>query len=303
MRIGCGHVCDWGGVTSTNVEGMTRIRSDRIATLYLFHPLRRLIGGGAAKVPILMYHSISENHNGDSNPYYQTTTAPGVLAEQMRFLHENNYRVINLGEAVKKIEKAEGSTERHVVITFDDGFRDFYTEAFPVLSRYGFSATVFLPTAFIKESPSKFKGRECLTWSQVRELWSAGTLFGSHTVSHPQLTTVKPQELEMEVRESKRVIEDELGGPVDSFAYPYAFPEENHSFRRRLRTILPEAGYVNGVSTIIGTAGSRDDRFFLPRLPMNSWDDLQLFRAKLEAGYDWVHWVQLGNKLIKARLV
>jgi len=301
MSAGCGLVSDWGREISTNVGDTTRIRSDRVATLYLFHPLLRLMPAGGVKVPILMYHSISENNNRDTSPYYQTTTAPGVFAEQMRFLHENNYRVINLDEAIKKTERAEGTTDRHVVITFDDGFRDFYTQAFPVLSRYGFSATVFLPTAFIKEAAANFKGGDCLTWTQARELKGVGVLFGSHTVSHPQLTTVKSRQLEMEVQESKRVIEDKLGCPVESFAYPYAFPETDRTFKRRLRTLLEEAGYVNGVSTIIGTAGSGADRFFLPRLPVNSWDDLPLFRAKLEAGYDWLHLVQLGNKLIKAR--
>jgi peptidoglycan/xylan/chitin deacetylase (PgdA/CDA1 family) len=301
MTAGCGLVSDWGRGISANVDDMTGIRSDRIATLYLFHPLLRLMPAGRVKVPILMYHSISENNNGDSSAYYQTTTTPEVFAEQMKFLHENSFRVTNLGEALKIIERAEDATPRHVVITFDDGFRDFYTHAFPVLTRYGFSATVFLPTAFINESGSNFKGGECLTWTQVRELKSAGVLFGSHTVNHPQLTTVKPRQLEVEVRESKRVIEDKLGCPVESFAYPYAFPETDRTFKRRLRSILEGAGYMNGVSTIIGTAGSGADRFFLPRLPVNSWDDLQLFRAKLEAGYDWLHLVQLGSKLIRAR--
>ncbi len=75
-----------------------------------------------------------------------------------------------------------------MVITFDDGFADFYTNAFPLLNRYGFSATVYLPTAYIGKSAREFKGVECLTWDQVRALDRAGVEFGSHTVSHPQLS-------------------------------------------------------------------------------------------------------------------
>jgi peptidoglycan/xylan/chitin deacetylase (PgdA/CDA1 family) len=277
---------------------MPKLRIDRFATLSLFQPLRRRVPRGTGGIPILMYHSISEMQSAGVHPYYQTATAPEVFAEHMKFLRENNYRVVALGDAVKEIEGPAGGSTKCVVITFDDGFRDFYTQAFPVLNYYGFSAIVFLPTAFIHESASRFKGSECLTWNQVRELRSAGIAFGSHTVSHPQLTTVKPHELEMEVRESKRVIEDKLGCPVGSFAYPYAFPETDRTFKQRLRAILTEAGYANGVSTIIGTADRTGDRFFMKRLPANSRDDLRLFQAKLEGAYDWLHALQYASKLI-----
>jgi peptidoglycan/xylan/chitin deacetylase (PgdA/CDA1 family) len=251
-----------------------------------------------------MYHSISDNLPRNFLPYYQTVTSPGVFAEHMKFLRENDYRVISLGDALQEIEAPASArrSARCVVITFDDGFQDFYTQAFPILSRYGFSATVFLPTAFIHESASRFKGSECLTWSQVRELRRAGTLFGSHTVSHLPLTTVKRRELERELVESKRVIEDKLGWPVESFAYPYAFPEMDRAFKQRLRAALAEAGYSNGVSTTIGRVGKNGDVFFMRRLPANSYDDLPLFRAKLEGAYDWVRLPQYLVKVIKAAI-
>jgi peptidoglycan/xylan/chitin deacetylase (PgdA/CDA1 family) len=170
----------------------------------------------------------------------------------MRHLRESNHRVIGLGEAVKAIGGAADASRKRVVITFDDGFEDFYTRAFPVLTQYGLRATVFLPTAFILESAAKFKGRDCLTWNQVRELHRAGVDFGSHTVSHPQLTTLSPHELQREVADSKRIIEDKLGCAVESFAYPYAFPDTDRTFKQRLREILAQAGYANGVSTTIG---------------------------------------------------
>ncbi|HUY12644.1 MAG TPA: polysaccharide deacetylase family protein [Terriglobia bacterium] len=279
---------------------MAKLRADRLATLCLFHPLRRLVRPRRQTIPILMYHSVSETNNRGQHPYFETATTPQVFQEHVKFLHDNGYRTASLDEAVSALQNAGGDLAKRVVITFDDGYRDFYTHAFPVLSAYGYGATVFLPTAFIGESPLKFKGVECLTWSEVRSLHKAGVRFGSHTVSHPQLTEVAPDRLDYEIRGSKQTLEDKLGCHVDSFAYPYAFPEANRAFKRRLRAHLEDAGYTSGVSTVVGRADGTSGVFFMKRLPMNSHDDLSLFRAKLEGGYDWLHAFQVGRKLLAA---
>jgi peptidoglycan/xylan/chitin deacetylase (PgdA/CDA1 family) len=169
------------------------------------------------------------------------------------------------------------------------------------LRQHQFDATVFLPTSFIGDTATRFKGISCLTWSQVRDLHAEGVLFGSHTVTHPQLASVGPKELEHELQHSKATIEDRLGCSVDSFAYPYAFPETDRSFKKRIKGVLDNSRYRCGVSTVIGTAAKQHERFFLPRLPMNSWDDSRLFRAKIESGYDWLHFPQYWGKVIKRR--
>jgi peptidoglycan/xylan/chitin deacetylase (PgdA/CDA1 family) len=194
-------------------------------------------------------------------------------------------------------------TKKCAVITFDDGFSDFYRHAFPALSRHHFSATVFVPTAYIGTQPIKFKGKDCLTWNEIRELRKHGIVFGSHTVTHPQLSTLDATAVRNEIVDSKRTIEDNLGEPVDGFAYPYAFPEEKVSFVRMLRDTLADAGYHQGVSTRIGTARPQEDRYFLRRLPMNSMDDIALFDAKLQGGYDWLHGLQYASKFIRAKVV
>ena len=272
-------------------------RLDRLATLYFFQPLRRLRPAGRAGVPILMYHSMSEVAQNGVRPYYQTVTTPRVFAEHMEYLSRGRYKATTLADAVRLSQSPGPRTEKVVVVTFDDGFRNFYTDAFPILNKCGFTATVFLPTACIGETALKFKGMECLTWSQIRELQRLGVQFGSHTVTHPQLRSIKTENVQTEVRASKATIEDKLSAPVNSFAYPFAFPETDRLFRQRLRAILEDAGYENGVSTIIGTAGRTDDRFFMKRLPVNSRDDLRLFRAKLEGAYDWLHTFQYVYKL------
>jgi peptidoglycan/xylan/chitin deacetylase (PgdA/CDA1 family) len=276
-------------------------RLDRLATLYVFWPLRRYGISSEAGIPILMYHSIANAAETGSHPYYRTTTSPAIFADHMRLLHEQGYMTISLHDAVKQIEAGAVSGRKQIVITFDDGYQDFYQNAVSAMDNYGFSATVFLPTAYIGESPKKFKGIDCLTWSQVRDLSRAGTHFGSHTVNHPQLRTLAPQAIREEVRRSKETIEGKLSCATRSFAYPFALPETDRSFKQRLRGILVEAGYENGVSTIIGTADQKGDRFFLKRLPVNSCDDPMFFRGKLEGAYNWLHVFQYSSKLISTK--
>jgi peptidoglycan/xylan/chitin deacetylase (PgdA/CDA1 family) len=187
---------------------------------------------------------------------------------------------------------------KFVVITFDDGFQNFYTHAFPVLHKYGATATMFLPTSFIGDSPRKFMGHDCLTWGMVVELMRANITFGSHTVTHRPLWTLGETQLEDEIARSKQTIEDKTGQQVDTFAYPFAFPEANHRFKQKVKEILLNKGYKYAVSTIIGTAKRSDDRLVLKRLPVNSWDDAKLLRAKVEGGYDWLHLCQAASKIL-----
>ena len=161
------------------------------------------------------------------------------------------------------------------------------------------AATVFLPTGFIGDSPLKFKDRDCLAWRDVRELAEDGVAFGSHTVTHPQLAGLGPEAISRELDGSKQAIEDRLGRPVTCFSYPYRFPEEDGPFKSRLGALLHDAGYTHGVTTVIGRAGQGENPLFLKRLPVNSADDLALFRAKLEGGYDWLHRPQYISKKVK----
>lgn len=291
-------------------------RFDRFATLYLVNPLGSSSSNRTPSIPILMYHSISDGSEGDSSeakreagahPYYRTSTSPQRFAEQIEYLHGNGYRTVSLAEAVSALRgqstvAGKQVADKQVVITFDDGYQDFYRRAFPVLSQYGFSATVFLPTAYIGETPISFKGRGCLTWAEVRELDHYGMRFGSHTVTHPQLRELSCAAVKDEISGSKKTIEEKLGCEVDSFAYPYAFPQTDTDFRNMLRVLLAEAGYRNGVCTIVGLARSDSDPFFMERLPVNTCDDGALFQAKLAGAYDWIAKFQYASKMTRACL-
>jgi peptidoglycan/xylan/chitin deacetylase (PgdA/CDA1 family) len=277
-----------------------RFRLDRLATLYVANPIRRRISGRKPAIPILMYHSIADEDETGVRPYYRTATSPAVFAMHMQYLHNHGYRTLNLSEAVSVLQGE--AARKCAVITFDDGYGDFYRHAFPVLDRYGFTATVFLPTAYIGATPKQFKGKYCLTWTEIRELRKHNVCFGSHTETHPQLRTLDAEAVNREVVNSKTNIEDNLGESVDSFSYPFSFPEGNASFIQMLRNTLVNSGYNHGVSTRIGVARQEEDRYFLPRLPINSLDDLQLFIAKLQGGYDWLHTLQYAAKFVRANV-
>lgn len=283
---------------------MLYLRIDRLVTLYFFYPLIRMIHSHKERhIPILMYHSISECKENKVHPYYQINTSPDIFAEHMRFLYDNNYSVTPLQDIKRYFELEEKRKNKCVAITFDDGYHNFYTKAFSILQKYGFNSTVFLPTGFIENKGLKSKEKRTLTWNEVRELHKNGVKFGSHTVTHPQLKFLKKENIEYEIRHSKEAIEDKLGESIDSFSYPFAFPEEDKEFTKYLRDILQKFGYKYGVSTRIGTASKKDDIYFLKRIPVNSCDDIPLFKAKLEGGYDWLYNIQLVSKIIKSKVL
>ena len=248
---------------------------------------------------MLMYHSVSDRSEEGVAPYYRTTTSPKVFAEQMALLQTEGWDAVSLKAGLQALHDGGDARRKIVALTFDDGFRDFRTAAFPVLRRHGFSATVYLPTAFIGKEPIQFKAHECLTWDEVRELHRAGIEFGSHTVNHPELVRLPWAEVEKEVRDSKADIEQRLGVRVVSFAYPYAFPRAQREFVSRLSRFLRETGYESCVTTDIGRASAGTDLFGIPRLPANDCDDARLLKAKLAGAYDWLAAPQRAFKTLK----
>ncbi|HEV2395504.1 MAG TPA: polysaccharide deacetylase family protein [Candidatus Sulfotelmatobacter sp.] len=279
-----------------------KLRLDRSLTLYLFSPGRQIFGSGSKSVPILMYHSVCDQDESGVHAYYRTSTTPQVFSEQMQFLKAEGYLSCSLDAALGYLKNDAAIERKLVVITFDDGYSDFYQHAFPVLQRYELTASMFLPTAYIGDSPLHFKDKDCLTWQRVRELSRYGISFGSHTVTHPRLVEMNVDQIDNELATSKNTIEDQLGIPAESFAYPYAFPQTNTEFKRTLKDSLLRAGYRNGVCTVVGRADSQSEPLFLERLPANSDDDPALFAAKLAGAYDWISAAQQISKTVKGRL-
>ena len=269
-------------------------RLDRLITLYLFHRLKRILPRPKGiRIPILMYHSISDEPES-GHPYFWLNTSSGRFAGHMKYLHENNYAVISLEEAVGIITRnsrpptqshslitcnSQLETRNPIVLTFDDGYRDFYTHAFPVLKQFGFTATVFLPTDYIGNGRPGIRGKRHLSWEEVRELHAQGITFGSHTCSHPQLREVGRDVLKDELAPSHSAIETEREA-CDGFCYLYKFPDQDYHFITVLTHSLQSASYNYCVTSRTGPTNTVSDILSLRRIPVNSGDDVPLERGK-----------------------
>jgi peptidoglycan/xylan/chitin deacetylase (PgdA/CDA1 family) len=289
---------DKSNTASRGAAAKPGLRLDRAVTLGLVRPVRQAFPRqNQNQIPILMYHSIQEGVS-DRRPYFDINTSPARFTQQMKFLREQGYKSVHLAEASKLLLQ-DNWDSRYVVITFDDGYRDFLTTAYPIMAEFNHTAILFVPSGLIQDGRANFLQRECLTWSEIRELHTKGIEIGSHSVTHRELKFLGTPELEAEVADSKRTIEDKIGHSITSFSYPYAFPESEIAFSRTLRGLLEKHGYQNGVTTILGSSSRDSDRFLLPRLPANSSDDIPLFRAKLEGHYDWLHAAQYLAKRVR----
>jgi peptidoglycan/xylan/chitin deacetylase (PgdA/CDA1 family) len=143
-----------------------------------------------------------------------------------------------------------------VALSFDDGFLDFYDVALPILSGFGFRATLYVPTAFIGKSaawvPRSDSQLRTLSWGQLRDCAAAGTEIGSHGVNHIPLDVLSPRQAMTELVGSRQQLEDNLGLPVRSLAYPHGYASP------RLARAVREAGYSS--ACVIGHRPWRTDR-------------------------------------------
>ncbi len=233
--------------------------------------------GGGEGFRVLMYHSITDDIV--LNESYQLTTSKAVFEAQIRFLHENNYRVLSCEELIDHVAERKVFPPRSVALTFDDGFKDNLRNAKPILERYGYRAMIFLTTDYIG------KDNEYLDWQDLNILQKNSTFsFGCHTVSHKRLLGLGPQELHSEIAGSKKILESRLGVPVDLFAYPFG---SYGSFDGRAVGLLKKAGYRAAFTTIFGINKAKSDRYTLHRIQVSSCDDNKEFEKKLSGAYDW----------------
>lgn len=195
---------------------------------------------------ILTYHSLDTSGS-------VVSVAPQAFADQMSTLAEAGFCGVSLREALSHREAHAAWPERCVALTFDDGFANFYEEAMPALVRHSFTATVFVISGYVggrndwAPPPARLGLREMLTWPQIAEMSAAGIEIGVHTRNHKDLRQLSTAEAQEEIGGSRVEIEDRLGQPVDSFAYPFGYVSPTsleivqREFRAACTTVLRRA--------------------------------------------------------------
>lgn len=219
-------------------EGVAFVKDQPIAIPLKDENRAGIYHNGFQVVPVLCYHDFAKTCKSS------LCVPEDVFEQQMKYLKENNYRVITLGELMGFLEFRRAIPKRSVVITIDDGYRSTYDIAFPIMKKYGFRATLFIYTAFVGAS------RNAVKWDQLREMKEYGFEIGSHTISHADLTKVMPDEKDesfaerimKELKGSKDLIDARLGQDTALIAFPYG------KFNKTVLDLTVKAGYKIGVS-------------------------------------------------------
>ncbi len=220
--------------------------------------------GPSTVVPILMYHYIRVNPVASDRVGFNLSTPPKVFTAQMQYLADNGFHVISLHEAVVAIQQHRPLPSRPVVLTFDDGYADFFTAAVPVLRARGFTATDFVISG-------RMGVPGFLSAAQVAAADQQGFTIGAHTVDHYALATLAPARAAWEMRQGKLALESVLGHPVIDFAYPYG------SFNSYAMGEARTLGFETAVSTLVGNVHTSAQLMYLSRLRVGGAMSLATF--------------------------
>lgn len=204
--------------------------------------------GSELRVPILMYHYIRNAPQNDQGGV-KLSVSPDNLERQLHWLAEQNYQSTSLEKLADyssgKIVEMVAPDKKPVIITFDDGYADAYTNAFPILKKYQFTATFFI----IRNDVGK---KNYLSAGQIDELKNAGMEIGSHTLSHVDLSRSLPNQARQQIFDSKQ--------EAKVFCYP------SGRFNSTAVNLVKEAGYLAAVTTVEAVATSKSNLYEIPRL-------------------------------------
>jgi len=218
-------------------------------------------------LPILVYHRIDIAEEWRDSVYKSLTIAPEWLDKQLAYLKENGFETIGYSDVVSYFENGTPLPPRPVMIDFDDGYKDNYFNALPLLKKYNYKATFFIT--------HNLTGHKVyMTKEQVAELVAAGMYIGNHTLWHPNLVKSSDEKLRAEIGDAKKKLEETYGVKIEAFAYPFGKYDE------RVIRIVKETGHkiARSFSAGKGPVIGKENFFNVPvvsiwgNLPMSTWD-------------------------------
>lgn len=206
------------------------------------------------KVPILLYHYVEYVKDEKDTIRKSLNIIPYIFDQELKTLKDAGFNFITTKDLADALDDKATLSPKSVILTFDDGYRDFYTDVFPILKKYQVKAVVYVVPNFL-DKPNN------LTNWQLKELAESGLVeIGAHTMNHSYLTKISLDQAKFEIEESKRLLEKKLGIPIVSFAYPYG------AFNNETIDIVKAAGFRSAVTTISGIFSLDVNRFFLYRI-------------------------------------
>jgi peptidoglycan/xylan/chitin deacetylase (PgdA/CDA1 family) len=234
------------------------------------------------KIPVLAYHKI--DFPTPDVKIRGAFTAPQKFERQIAYLKRNGFEFYTASEMIKFYLERGEFPRKAIAVTFDDGWKDKYVNAFPILKKYGAKATVFLVPAVIGKTSDQVTAdgegpREHLSEKDILEMSENGIEFASHSFSHKLFDRVSDEEIEFEVTESKKFIENLTQKECSTFAYPAGF------FTDYAREAIKKAGYAAAFSTIYGS-DDKLDVYALNRVEILRRDGLPFrFGRKIKSIY------------------
>lgn len=221
----------------------------------------------SVKVPILMYHFVANNPNPKDKQRDALSVSPDKFDAQMGYLAQNGYTPITLDTLYGIYNNQTSNPAKPIILTFDDGYIDFYTTVFPILKKYNFHAVSFISTGLIG-------GGYYMNWDQIKEIQSSWLVtFEAHTINHANLASLSFEQAYKQLLDSKNILSAQTGYPVNFVAYPYGISN------KQVIAAAQKAGLIGGVGTWFGKATGPSMN--MPRIRVSGFWSLKEFASRL----------------------
>ena len=236
-------------------------------------------------IPVIMYHRVINNPENEG--VYGTYIYEDMFKKHLQYLKDKNYTVITFKDLDKigwrnRFEK----DKKYIFITFDDGYKDNYELAFPILKEFGFKATIFLMgSSTYNEWDVKAGGEKefpLMSVEMIKEMQDYGIEFGAHTFNHPKLNTLSNEEIEHQIIDVKKPLEEKIGKEIITFAYPYGILNDY------AKEMTKKAGYTFALATDSGSVCLSDDLYQIRRIAIFPNTNLFSFKRKVAGNYNFI---------------